>query len=114
MYFLVLFFRVFLSSFTCNRELPQNNLNASMCEQSIRNLPNLIDLKLNENKLERIPILHGLTSLETLELANNEIREITLVALQLLPKLKHLDLSRNMILAITTNSFPKENNIQKL
>lgn len=97
-----------------NRELPQNNFNAEMCEQGIRNLPNLIDLKLNENKLERIPIMHGIISLETLELANNEIREITLAALQALPNLKHLDLSRNMILTIGTNSFPKENKIQKL
>ncbi|XP_055300618.1 leucine-rich repeats and immunoglobulin-like domains protein 2 isoform X2 [Sitodiplosis mosellana] len=95
-------------------ELPQNNFDAVMCEQGIRNLPNLIDLNLNDNKLERIPIMHGVAALETLELANNEIGEITLAALQLLPNLKHLDLSRNMILAIATNSFPKQNNIQKL
>lgn len=85
-----------------------------ICEQGIRNLPNLVKLKLNENKLERMPIFHGLTSVETLELANNEIHEISLAALQQLPNLKHLDLSRNMILAITTNSFPNENRIQKL
>lgn len=98
----------------CNRELPQNNFNAAICEQGIRNLPNLVDLKLKDNKLERIPILHGLISLEVLDLSNNEIREITLAALQALPNLKHLDLSRNMILAIALNSFPKENRIQKL
>lgn len=85
-----------------------------MCEQSIRNLPNLVDLNLNDNKLGRLPILEGVTALETLELANNEIGEITLAALQPLPNLKHLDLSRNIILAIATNSFPKQNNIQKL
>lgn len=85
-----------------------------MCEQGIRNLPNLVDLNLNDNKLGRIPIFYGVPALETLELANNEIGEITLAALQPLPNLKHLDLSRNMILAIATNSFPKQNNIQKL
>lgn len=85
-----------------------------MCEMSIRNLPNLVDLKLNENKLQRMPILHGLTALEVLELVNNEIHEISVQALQLLPKLKHLDLSRNMILAIGPNSFPNQNRIQKL
>lgn len=85
-----------------------------MCELSIRNLPNLVDLKLNENILQRLPIFHGLISLETLELMNNEIHEITLSALQALPKLKHLDLSRNMILAIGPNSFPNQNTIHKL
>lgn len=85
-----------------------------MCEQGIRNLPNLVDLNLNDNKLGRMPVFVGVTALETLELANNEIGEITLAALQPLPNLKHLDLSRNTILAIATNSFPKQNNIQKL
>lgn len=85
-----------------------------MCEASIRNLPNLVDLKLNDNKLDRIPIFHGLISLEVLDLANNEIREITLAALQALPNLTHLDLSRNMIIAIGPNSFPKQNSVQKL
>lgn len=77
-------------------------------------MENLVDLRLTENKLERLPIFLGLISLEILELANNEIREITSVALQALPKLTHLDLSRNMILAIGPNSFPQHNVIQKL
>ncbi|XP_031617130.1 leucine-rich repeats and immunoglobulin-like domains protein 2 isoform X2 [Contarinia nasturtii] len=95
-------------------EIRQNNFNAARCEQSIRNLPNLVNLTLKGNELERIPILRGLISLEKLDLANNEIREITMAALQALPALKHLDLSRNMIHAIGLNSFPKENRIQKL
>lgn len=85
-----------------------------MCEQGIRNLPNLVDLKLNENKLDRIPIFHGLTSLEILILTNNQIHEISVAALQALPRLTHLDLSRNLIMTIGPNSFPKQNAIQKL
>lgn len=96
------------------RELTQSNLDAEMCEQIIGNLPNLVELKLNENKLQRMPIFHGLFSLKKLELANNEISEISLNALLVLPRLTHLDLSRNMIDSIASNSFPKENFIQKL
>lgn len=105
---------MFFFFFSSYRELPQNNFEATICEEGIRNLPNLIDLKLNDNKLERIPIFHGLIALETLELANNEIREISLAALQLLPNLRHLDLGRNFIVEIATNSFPKDNILQKL
>lgn len=114
LYFFNNFILMFFFFFSSYRELPQNNFEATICEEGIRNLPNLIDLKLNDNKLERIPIFHGLIALETLELANNEIREISLAALQLLPNLRHLDLSRNFIVEIATNSFPKDNILQKL
>lgn len=85
-----------------------------MCEQSIRRLTGLKDLNLNENRLTRMPIFHGLIALETLKLANNEIQEITSSALQALPKLVELNLSRNFIKTIGSNTFPRTNLLQKL
>lgn len=97
-----------------NSELPQNGLTTEQCEMNIINLPNLAVLKLNENKLQQIPIFRGLISLRTLDLSNNEIREINADALRLLPKLTLLNLSRNFIVRIGPNTFPKENALQKL
>lgn len=91
----------------CSSGISISNLNAKTCEKNIENLPNLIILKLTENKLIRIPIFHGLILLETLVLSNNRISRINLTALEALPKLTQLDLSRNMIKTIGHNTFPK-------
>lgn len=95
-------------------ELFHSQLSAELCEQNIRNVKNLMAVRVNNNKLTRIPVLQGLVSLEKLELMNNEIRTIAIAALRALPKLTYLDLSGNKILNIDTNAFPKINALQKL
>lgn len=96
------------------RELSHNNFDDERCAASIRSLNNLIDLRLNQNKLTRVPLFVGLVSLQTLELANNEIREISSESLMALPQLTHLDLSRNLIHTIAPNTFFKGNALRKL
>lgn len=96
------------------RELSQNNFDDERCAASIQNLNNLIELRLNQNKITRVPFFVGLVSLKTLELANNEIREISSESLMALPQLIHLDLSRNLIHAIAPNTFFKGNVLQKM
>lgn len=95
-------------------ELFHSQLSAELCEQNIRNVKSLMAMRVNNNKLTRIPVLHGLVSLEKLELMNNEIRTVAIAALRALPKLTYLDLSGNKILNIDTNAFPKINALQKL
>lgn len=95
-------------------DLSQNNFNVEVCEKNIKSLRSLIDLRLNQNKLTRLPLFHGLFSLQILELSDNEITEITATALAALPKLTHLNLSRNLIHFIAANSFPKDNLLQKM
>lgn len=96
------------------RELSHNNFDDERCAASILNLSNLIELRLNQNKLTRIPLFVGLVSLQTLEMANNEIQEISNDSLMALPQLTHLDLSRNLIHTIAPNTFFKGNALQKL
>lgn len=102
-----------IRTFLC-RELSYNNFDDDHCAASVRNLNNLIDLRLNHNKLTRVPVFVGLVSLQTLELANNEIHEISNESLMALPQLTHLDLSRNLIHTIAPNTFFKGNVLQKL
>lgn len=96
------------------RELSRNNFDDERCAASIRNLNNLIDLRLNQNKLTRVPLFVGLVSLQMLELANNQIQEISYESLMALPRLTHLDLCRNSIHTIAPNTFFKGNALQKL
>lgn len=100
--------------FISSLEMFHSHLNAEMCEQNIRDSTNLMALRVNNNKLMRIPVFHGLMSLEKLELMHNEIRAIAITALRALPKLTYLDLSGNRILNIEANVFPKINALQKL
>lgn len=100
--------------FISSLELFHSHLNAEMCEQNIRDAKNLLALRVNNNKLTRIPVFRGLVLLEKLELMHNEIRAIAITALRALPKLTYLDLSGNRILNIEANVFPKMNALQKL
>lgn len=104
-----------LNSFTLRmpprRELSHNHFDAERCERSITNL-NLVDLQINSNKIRRMPIFVGLPLLETLKLADNEIKEISEDALKAVPTLVHLDLSRNSIHALAPNSFFAGNSLK--
>lgn len=71
-------------------------------------------MRINSNKIQRMPIFIGLINLETLELADNEIREISNDALKAIPRLMQLDLSRNAIHSIASNSFFISNSLKKL
>lgn len=95
-------------------ELFHSHLDADMCERNIRDVAYLMALRVNNNKLTRIPVFHGLTALEKLELMNNAIRVISIAAIRALPKLSYLDLSGNRIVTIETNAFPKVNALQKV
>lgn len=102
------------SSATAHRELSHNDFDAERCTASIRNLSNLVELKLNQNKLTRIPLFVGLISLQRLDLASNQIDEISSDALMALPQLNHLDLSRNAIHTIAPGTFYRGNRLRKL
>lgn len=84
------------------------------CERSIGNLTNLEKLGLSHNQLTKFPIFIGLNALQTLSLANNDIKIIATEALLAIPQLKHLDLSRNSIKTILPNSFPSGNILEKM
>lgn len=113
MWCLIKIYSLFILS-SKHSELPQNDLTAEQCEENIKNLEILSELKLNANKLQRMPVFRGLISLRTLELSNNEIREIAMVALRALQSLEVLNLSRNLIVKIGPGTFPKVNVLQKL
>lgn len=95
-------------------ELFHSHLDADMCERNIRDVANLMALRVNNNRLARMPVFNGLRSLEKLELMNNEIRAISIAAVRALPKLSYLDLSGNRIMSVETSPFPKVNALQKL
>lgn len=100
-----------LENFFSSRDLSSNKLNESVGQQ-IKNLPVLQELKLNKNRLHRIPKFVGFGQLEKLSLAHNRIDRITSESLELLVSLQFLDLSRNNIKSIQPNSFPPANNLK--
>ncbi|KAH8336772.1 hypothetical protein KR059_002648 [Drosophila kikkawai] len=93
--------------------LANNKLNDTTVLE-IRNLSNLTKLTLKRNLLEAIPKFTGLIGLKHLVLANNHITIISHEALAVLPALRTLDLSRNLIHSIEANSFPKPNSLAHL
>ncbi|CBY11832.1 unnamed protein product [Oikopleura dioica] len=69
------------------------------------NLPQLIELKLSDNSLTKIPDLRKVPSLVLLHLANNLITSLNGSILRL-PNLTHLDLSGNSIKTVTRLRLP--------
>lgn len=69
---------------------------------------------LKRNQLESVPVFIGLNALKQLNLANNRIQRISSEALEALPKLKTLDLSRNFLHALESSYFPFSNRLAHL
>lgn len=95
------------------RDLSQNFLNNSGIT-NVRNLPGLTILKINRNQLKEFPVFYGLNYLEDLFLTNNKIEVISTVGLNALPRLKNLDLTRNVIKRIHPETFTYPNKLQFL
>lgn len=73
------------------------------------NLPELKDLRLKRNRLQTIPIFQGLINLDKLTVSHNQIDRVSAEAIAALPKLEHLDLSRNLIKVLAAGAFPTGN-----
>lgn len=77
--------------------------------ESVANLPALKDLRLKRNRLRAIPIFRGLESLDKLTLSHNQIERVSPEAIAALPRLEHLDLSKNLIKVLAASAFPVGN-----
>lgn len=77
------------------------------------NLPELRDLRLKRNRITDMPIFQGLINVDKLTLSHNQIERVSAEAIAALPRLEHLDLSRNLIKVLSSASFPP-NNILKV
>lgn len=75
-------------------------------DRDLVHLESLRELKLNKNRLETIPTFVGLWGVERLSVSHNRIDRIEARSLAALPRLEHLDLSRNKLKVIAANSFP--------
>ncbi|XP_059615455.1 leucine-rich repeats and immunoglobulin-like domains protein 3 [Phlebotomus argentipes] len=94
-------------------ELSGNRLGDSVTLQ-VANLSTLRELKLNKNRLQHIPLFEGLHHLTALSLSHNRIEMVDAEALERLPKLQHLDISRNLITHLPRDTFPTASRIRSL
>lgn len=97
-----------------NLDLASNHLSHETISAQLADLRKLQELNINNNRLQRLPILRGVRNLTKLYVSNNEIETIDMEALAGLPSLKFLDLSRNAIQEVLYSSFPVKNNLQYL
>ncbi|XP_052893907.1 leucine-rich repeats and immunoglobulin-like domains protein 3 [Anopheles moucheti] len=97
-----------------NLDLASNHLSHETISAQLADLRKLQELNLNNNRLQRLPVLRGVRNLTKLFVSNNEIETIDMEALAGLPSLKFLDLSRNAIQEVQYSSFPVKNNLQYL
>ncbi|XP_053664433.1 leucine-rich repeats and immunoglobulin-like domains protein 3 [Anopheles marshallii] len=97
-----------------NLDLASNHLSHETISAQLADLRKLQELNLNNNRLQRLPVLRGVRNLTKLFVSNNEIETIDIEALAGLPSLKFLDLSRNAIQEVQYSSFPVKNNLQYL
>lgn len=77
-------------------------------------MPELKDLRLKRNGLQNMPVFQGLLNLDKLTLSHNRINHVSAEAIAALPRLEHLDLSRNMIKVLATGNFPLVNILKVL
>uniref|UniRef100_A0A1B0CD26 Putative membrane glycoprotein lig-1 n=1 Tax=Lutzomyia longipalpis TaxID=7200 RepID=A0A1B0CD26_LUTLO len=94
-------------------ELSGNRLGENAAKL-IGNATELRELKLNKNRLRRIPHFTGLTHLTALSVSHNRIEVLEVEALEKLPKLQHLDISRNLLTVLPKNIFPPNCRIRSL
>ncbi|KAK3605813.1 hypothetical protein CHS0354_002430 [Potamilus streckersoni] len=83
-------------------------------ESAFRNLPSLKDLKLNNNKLEEIPVFRDNPNLLSLELNHNRIHTIDMQPLTFLTSLESLQITHNDIMHLSKESFPANLTLKKL
>lgn len=74
-------------------------------------LPNLKEVKLDNNQIKKLENIHGISMLKTLELFKNQIEEIEL---ENLPTLTNLDLSHNKLEADDLTAIAKINSLETL